>query len=667
MTPLPPLLFLGFEVLGISVFALALLLPALVALYFLKLKRERVIVSSTFLWKRSVEDLRVNAPFQRLRRSLLLLLQFLALLALVLAAAKPVFTGTGAGGRNLLLLIDDSGSMNAREEGGTRLELARKEARALVGGMIGGDRMAVIAFADRSTVLRPLSSDRTALSRAIDSVPSTSLPTDLFQALRTAAAVAEGLPAAEVYLIGDGAYGNLASLPAEVQRLPIRFTAVGKKRDNLGITEVDVRRGFGSREEVELFASVQSSAPEERRTTLGIYQGERLVAAAELAVPPGRSRSHSFDVTRLLAGEPAGAAAVLRLELGDGGLLPDDDRAFVRVLPPARMGVLVVGEANPYLDRVLAVQSLAGARRVSLEEYSALARDGKLSSEAAQVVIFDRQAPPGPPDFPSLYLGCFPDVPALFEDRGEPPGGPGEPGGGPAGGGRPETVKFPAIVDWDRNHPVNRFLAFADLKIEESLAFPAVRGYRSLIDAGERSIAGTASFPGEGRLPAVAVFLGFDILKTNWPWLHSFPIFFGNALQWLGEAAGSEALPRYRTGESLAFHPRDRKLERPLFRDPAGGEHPASPARTGELTFAGTLLPGVYELRSGGEVLESYPVSLLSASESNIEPRADLRFGAQVVSAAAATLETRDLWKWFALFALAVILLEWWIWNRRVV
>lgn len=61
-----------------------LLLPlAILLLYFLKLKRKPLAVPSTFLWRKSIEDLHVNSLLQWLRQNVLLLLQILTLLALI--------------------------------------------------------------------------------------------------------------------------------------------------------------------------------------------------------------------------------------------------------------------------------------------------------------------------------------------------------------------------------------------------------------------------------------------------------------------------------------------------------------------------------------------------------------------------------------------------------
>src|SRR3954464_4996426 len=86
--------------------------PLLILLYFLKLKRKPLSVPSTFLWKKSIEDLHVNALFQWLRQNVLLLLQLLCVLALIYGILAPRFHGATGRGKHYILMIDNSASMS---------------------------------------------------------------------------------------------------------------------------------------------------------------------------------------------------------------------------------------------------------------------------------------------------------------------------------------------------------------------------------------------------------------------------------------------------------------------------------------------------------------------------------------------------------------------------
>src|SRR5213592_3317747 len=84
---------------------LALVPPAIVALYFLKLRRQPLEVPSTYLWKRTIEDLHVNSLWQWL-------LVALAMLALM----RPGWEGTKLQGDRFIFLVDNSASMSSTDE-----------------------------------------------------------------------------------------------------------------------------------------------------------------------------------------------------------------------------------------------------------------------------------------------------------------------------------------------------------------------------------------------------------------------------------------------------------------------------------------------------------------------------------------------------------------------
>ncbi|MGB9624563.1 MAG: vWA domain-containing protein, partial [Phycisphaerae bacterium] len=199
-----------------SAIVAAAVIPPLVLLYFLKLKRREQPVSSTLLWKRAAQDLQVNSPFQRLRNNLLLLLQILVLLLGVLASTEPIWKRARAREKTLIVLVDQSASMSAVEaDGRTRLEKAKELARQMVDDMGDNDQMMIVAFAERARTVASFTNDRTLLKKQIDAIEPTDAPTRLRDALTLAQAystpVGEGigvtsspLPPAHLILLSDG-------------------------------------------------------------------------------------------------------------------------------------------------------------------------------------------------------------------------------------------------------------------------------------------------------------------------------------------------------------------------------------------------------------------------------------------------------------------------------
>ena len=225
--------------LALGLFALSL---PLVLLYFLKVRRRERMVPSLLLWETSLRDREASAFFQRLQRDPLLALQILALAAMAVALARPAVTVMGQGARKVVVVMDTSASMKARDAGGTRFAAARAQAASLVSGLGEGAEVMVIESGVQPHVLAPLSRDRERAASAIRSTRPRDLPHRLTDALRTARALVGADPRAEIYVFTDGAF-TLAAGP-ESQDARIHWMTVGRGGRNVGITNLAVRKNY---------------------------------------------------------------------------------------------------------------------------------------------------------------------------------------------------------------------------------------------------------------------------------------------------------------------------------------------------------------------------------------------------------------------------------------
>src|SRR3954452_24972849 len=101
------------------------LVPVIVFFYLLKLKRREMVISSVLLWNHLIKDVQANAPFQKLKKNLLLLLQLLAALLATAALARPAFYAQSLGGGSVVVVLDGSASMQSRDAPGSRFDEAK--------------------------------------------------------------------------------------------------------------------------------------------------------------------------------------------------------------------------------------------------------------------------------------------------------------------------------------------------------------------------------------------------------------------------------------------------------------------------------------------------------------------------------------------------------------
>lgn len=248
--------------------------PLIVLLYFLRLQRKAMAVPSTFLWKKSIEDLHVNRLMQWMRRNVLLLLQLLAVMVLLYAVLGPRLHGSLFGGRHYILLIDNSASMTATDvtDGGkTRLDWAKGEALKEIEAGGTGDIGMVIAFNGTAEIRQSYTGNKDELKAAVQGIRGTQSYTRIDEALSLAASLSnptrsteneaaapvnpepgkertyvqtDGIKA-DVFLYSDGRFPPvpefaLTNLNMNWRRPPVK-TDFGRS-DNVGVVRFDVER-----------------------------------------------------------------------------------------------------------------------------------------------------------------------------------------------------------------------------------------------------------------------------------------------------------------------------------------------------------------------------------------------------------------------------------------
>lgn len=663
--------------------AAAIAIPSLLILYFLKLRRREVEISTTLLWKKAIEDLRANAPFQRLRNNILLWLQLLALIAALLAIAQPELRSDLAAGQRFVILIDRSASMGAADGSGSnesRLDQAKREARAFVenlrepglirslgalGGRPASDEAMVIAFDTGAQVVQPFTTNKRTLIAAIDAIGQTDAPTSLDEALRLAGAysqpgtrtddapVAGGAP---IHLWTDGRIADAEQLRASAEA-PITFHAIGTSdARNVAITSVGAERQFDAPANVDIFVGLQGTPTSPLDVDVELSIDGVVAAVKGITLPSMPDGGEPIDTGVVFELEQE-AGALLRVRVippagaSDEDLLAADNAAYLFLPPAKRASVLLVTSGSLYLQYALEGLNLARLdlmtpaqfrRAESLAQYDAVILDGEQSVANLDSLPAGRY----------LALGAAPPIEGVAIE-GEP---------------------APSIVlDYQRDHPVLRSAGLDRLTVAKARTLNLSGTARSLA-RGERGplIAEVATEA------AQAIVVAFDPGQSDWPFDVGFVIFLAEAIQSLARS-DSGALPGVAPGEAARATLPPGASNVSLLQ-PDGDALPLQSNADGLTLFGPLWRVGLYALRWEGEASASdltvsgraqrpIPVNLLDPFESDVRAPDSLDFATRSIAASASAGDAdrrRSLWPWLILGCLAVLMLEWWIYSRKV-
>ncbi len=332
-------------------FGLLGLAGVIAALYFLRRREERVTVSAIWLWQEEPERPRSALAFLWTNIGLLIV-QLLALGALVFALAQPTLTQEFLGGGSLALVIDGSASMQTHEQGRTRYEQAVDIAQELIERR-RPSRLTVIQAQRSPKLLVPLTEDRaravTVLRASQPTLQSDAPPSAVVELVRS-----QGESFDEIIYLSD--HAPLTSVPSPLggrgeQRGegwdgPLSWVPVGEPRKNLAITGFAARPLPEGAAGLTLWARVENFSAESVEGTLKFFVEEREVGAEALRLSPGEQRS----VETVLRGSFSGRFRAA-LEISDDFVF--DNTRYSVIPDQPKLKILWLGERNFFLERAL--------------------------------------------------------------------------------------------------------------------------------------------------------------------------------------------------------------------------------------------------------------------------------------------------------------------------
>jgi Ca-activated chloride channel homolog len=572
-------------------------LPLLLVPYLIRRNPRRVVFSSLLLFMEHGTQSRAK-PWGRLRLPPVFFLQLLLLMLLILALAEPVFSVRVS---NIAIVIDNSASMQAREDDTARVALARDQARSVLADLGANGKVDIFHIVPHlekvnKATLSP--SDAIGLLASLEPYDLADAPADYGYLLDQ---LATNHKYERVYFITDRTVSG--------QSGAVRVLTVGRPRDNLAVTAFTVSPSSLVNPRLEAIVEVAnfSSQDQRVRVTLRGDGGGSPLANRELRVPAGRSASATF--------QGVSEKQYYVAEIDDGDALTLDNRQFAVAANARSLKIVAISPRPQALNSLRAIAGVS-LTIVAPEDYQQTDRSG------FGLEIFHYSAPAALPANPSLLV-LPPDNNPVVR-LGNP-------------------VTRPVVSGWRESHPLNRYLNLALFRPSYVRPLVPRTAGETIIESPEGTLAFTMEHQGKRHLV-----LGFDpfpyLGRENLP----MSIFTLNFLDWFISAGGGKGQA---TGEPVALGAAQQESS---LITPQGEKHVVKPGST---SLANTFYHGIYQLNRGGQ-RQLLAINYQAAGESDLRDRKPIELKpAESANNSASTFFS--FWPYLVMTSLLLFIVEW--------
>ena len=599
-------------------FGWASLTLAVLAFFLLRPRRQRIVVASLFVWRRTIRARADDTWLAWLRRHALLLLQLLTIVVFALALARPERLAMVELGPPVAVVMDVSASMAITDNSGTpRMARARDEAGAFVNSLGDERRVSLITAGAVPRTLVAQSSDRAEVTRLLSGIEPEVSSGRLEAALDMARSLANPAAGGIVALFTDQAPLADAS-PAYAG---VQAVVVGEPASNVALTSFQVRRRLDRPDTVQGVIAARNEGISDAAAQVLLTAGRDPPTSRAVNLPAGAREILVFDDLPVAAGYQAEVRAP------DDGLSADN-LAFASLDEPSKLSVVVVGNEPWPIVRALQAVPAVTAQAIAVDSYDH-------ASSSADFYVFQGFAPELLPPASAVFVQP-PAVPALELDA-------------------PTNAETRPLAE--ANSPLLKSIDVGDLVSGSDVTYMPPDWAQVDLSVGARALLAHGIV--DGRRTAV---IGFDVASpgaSQAPW---YPVFWSNVVRWADPFAPMPDGAQVEPGRParLVPHPRADRL---TVTSPGGD---TTEFTMPEPAVLDVTAPGAYTVR------QFVSHELVAQTSIDFAPGLVARTGQAVAPAgpiaaddSAQVIQSQiELWPWVAALALTFLVVEWWVFHR---